>query len=147
MKKLENRKAFHDYEILERLEAGIVLLGPEVKSLREGNASLKESYAKPQNGEMFLYGMFIAPYPAAREKPAPRRVRKLLLHASQIRRWSKQVKENGLTIVPLSLYFNEQGRAKVELALVRGKTAGDKREALRKRQIQREIEQRLKRRG
>ncbi len=146
MKKLENRKAFHDYEILEKLEAGIVLQGAEVKSLREGNASLKEAFARPENGEIFLHNMYIAPYQPALEKPPVRRRRKLLLHASQIRRWSKQVAEKGLTIVPLSVYFNEKGLAKVELALARGKTLADKREALKKRQIQREIEQRLKKR-
>ncbi len=147
MTRIENKKVFFDYEILEKLESGIVLLGPEVKSLREGNASLKESYARVENGEMFLYNMYIAPYPAATEKPPVRRRRKLLLHASQIHRWGKQVAEKGLTIVPVSVYFNNKGLAKVELALVRGKTAGDKREALKKKQIQREIERGLRKRS
>ena len=141
-----NRRARFEYEILETFEAGIALLGPEVKSLRAGGASLAEAYATVRHGEVFLVGAHIAPYPQARERPDPRRERKLLLHKAEIRRLQGQVAERGRTLVPLSLYFKD-GRAKVELALVPGKRRADKRETLRRREEEREVARALRRRG
>jgi len=143
-----NRRARHDFEILETVEAGIALLGPEVKSLRAGRASLRESFAQIERGEVLLRGMHISPYePATRENPEPTRDRKLLLHRSEISKLFKRVTERGLTLIPLSLYF-KGGRAKVELALCRGKRSYDKREAIRRREQEREAERALRgRRG
>lgn len=142
--KIENKKAYHDYEIIEKLEAGIQLKGSEVKSLREGRANLKDSYAKVINGEMFLFNFYIAPYPNSFEKIEPKRKKKLLLHKKQINKWAQKVEEKGLTIVPLSVYFNDRGLAKVELALVKGKKIYDKRKAIKERELKREIERKLK---
>ncbi|RKY31425.1 MAG: SsrA-binding protein [Candidatus Omnitrophota bacterium] len=142
--RIENKKAFHDYEILERIEAGIVLKGAEVKSLREGKASLKDSYGKIENGEIFLHNFYIAPYPASFEKIDPLRKKKLLLHKNQIIRLGRKVEEKGLTIVPLSVYFNSKGLAKVEIALAKGKKLYDKRKEIKKREVEREIQRRLK---
>jgi SsrA-binding protein len=135
-----NRRALHDYEILEKVEAGLVLLGPEVKSLREGRANLSDSYAVLRRGEAYLVNAHVSPYAqASRENPDPRRERKLLLNRSEIRRLAGKVAERGLTIVPLSLYF-KNGRAKVELGLARGKRVYDKRQTLKRREQEREIE-------
>jgi SsrA-binding protein len=135
-----NRRALHDYEILEKVEAGLVLLGPEVKSLREGRANLSDSYAVLRRGEAYLVNAHVSPYAqASRENPDPRRERKLLLNRSEIRRLAGKVAERGLTIVPLSLYF-KNGRAKVELGLARGKRVYDKRQSLKRREQEREIE-------
>lgn len=135
-----NRRALHDYEILEKVEAGLVLLGPEVKSLREGRANLSDSYAVVRRGEAYLVNAHVSPYAqASRENPDPRRERKLLLNRSEIRRLSGKVAERGLTLVPLSVYF-KNGRAKVELGLARGKRVYDKRQTLKKREQEREIE-------
>ena len=135
-----NRRALHDYEILEKVEAGLVLLGPEVKSLREGRANLSDSYAVLRRGEAYLVNAHVSPYAqASRENPDPRRERKLLLNRSEIRRLAGKVSERGLTIVPLSLYF-KTGRAKVELGLARGKRVYDKRQTLKRREQEREIE-------
>lgn len=137
----ENRKARHDYFIEETLEVGIVLTGTEVKSLREGKASIKESFARAENGEIFLYDMHISPYEQGnRFNHDPRRPRKLLLHKEEIRRLIGKTREKGLTLIPLRVYFNSQGRAKVELALARGKKLYDKREAIRERDAKREVE-------
>jgi len=134
-----HRKARFEYEILERLEAGIALLGPEVKSLRAGNASLVDAYAVVRRGEVFLVGAHISPCAqASRENPDPRRERKLLLHRTEIARLASKVAERGLTLVPLSIYFRE-GRAKVELALARGRRRHDKRDAIREREQEREV--------
>ena len=139
-----NRKARFEYEILEKVEAGIALLGPEVKSLRAGNASLAEAWAVVRRGEVFLVGAHVSPYAqASRENPDPRRERKLLLHRAEITRLAGKVAERGLTLVPLSLYFQD-GRAKVELALARGKERIDKRRDLAKRDADRQIERALK---
>ncbi len=128
-----NRKARHDYEVLETFEAGLVLRGSEVKSLRAGQAALVDSYAEVREGEVFLVGAHIASYASASyNNHDPRRDRKLLLHAREIRRLKGRVREKGLTLVPLSLYFRE-GRAKVEIALARGRKAYDKRERIRVR--------------
>lgn len=135
-----NRRALHDYEILEKIEAGLVLLGPEVKSLREGRANLSDSYAVLRRGEAYLVNAHVSPYAqASRENPDPRRERKLLLNRSEIRRLAGKVSERGLTLVPLSLYF-KNGRAKVELGLARGKRVYDKRQTLKRREQEREIE-------
>lgn len=139
-----NRKAFHDYEIIERVEAGISLTGTEIKSIRAGGAQIREAYARPSDGEMWLYGAHIAPYANAsftnHEATRPRR---LLLHKAQIREWTSATSERGLTIVPLSLYLKD-GKAKVELGLVRGRKQYDKREAIKKRDADREMQRALK---
>jgi SsrA-binding protein len=134
-----NRKARFEYEILETVEAGIALLGPEVKSLRAGNASLADAYAVVRGREAFLVGAHISPYAqASRENPDPRRERKLLLHRAEIARLGGRLAERGLTLVPLQLYFRD-GRAKVELALARGRRRHDRREAIARREQEREL--------
>jgi len=145
--KIENKKAYHDYEILERIESGIVLKGSEVKSIREGKVSFKDSYAKVENGEIFLYNFYIAPYPNSFEKLNPLRKRKLLLKKSDIRRFERKISEKGLTMVPLSVYFNNRGLAKIELALVKGKKLFDKRRKLKEREIERQIQRKMKQMG
>ncbi len=142
-----NRKARFEYEILETVEAGIALLGPEVKSLRAGKANLADAYAVVRRGEVFLVGAHVSPYAqASRENPDPRRERKLLLHRAEIARLAGKVAERGLTLVPLGLYFRE-GRAKVELALARGRRRYDKREAIRRREQDRELRRVVSERG
>lgn len=133
-----NRKARHEYEILESFEAGMALKGPEVKSLRDGKASFQDSYAMVERGEVWLHSLHISPYEQAnRFNEDPLRVRKLLLNRHEIRRLVGKVEEKGLTLVPLEIYF-VRGRAKVQLALARGKKLHDKREALKRRQLDRE---------
>jgi SsrA-binding protein len=141
-----NRQAGFRYHLLERFECGIVLTGTEVKSLREGNAQLKDAYAVVRDGEVWLIGMYIAPYgPASRENHEPERARKLLLHRSEIDRLIGRTRERGLTLVPTRVYFSGPGsRAKVEIALARGKDVHDKREAIRKRETRREVERELR---
>jgi SsrA-binding protein len=140
-----NRKARHEYEILDTLEAGMVLVGPEVKSLRAGRANLGDAYAVIRGGEIFLEKLHISPYePATRENPSdPQRPRKLLLHGREIAKLRGRVVERGLTLVPLSLYFKD-GRAKVELALVRGRRSHDKREAIKEREAGREADRAIR---
>ena len=134
-----NRRARYEYEILDTLEAGVVLQGPEVKSLRAGRASLAESYATDRDGEIYLLNAHIAPYdPASRSGHAPRRPRKLLLRKRELNRLIGAVRREGMTLVPLSLYFNERGLAKVALALARGKKLYDKRASLKERDWARE---------
>lgn len=141
-----NRRARFEYEILDTVEAGLVLVGPEVKSLRAGKANLSDSYATIRGGEAWLLNAHISPYAeAARENPDPRRQRKLLLHRSEIDRLSGKVAERGLTLVPLELYF-QNGRAKVRLGLARGKRRYDKRQSIRRREQEREMD-RITRRG
>lgn len=143
----ENRKAYHDYFILEKFEAGIELKGTEVKSLREGNVNLRSGYAKTVNGEVILYDVHIAPYRSAGyAEHEPTRPRRLLLHKSEIRRIYGKQQERGLTLIPLSFYFNERGIVKVRLALAKGKKSYDKREAIKKRMQLREIEEKQKHR-
>ena len=133
-----NRRARFEYEVLDTYEAGLVLRGPEVKSLRAGKASLSDAYAVVRRGEAYLVNAHISPYEeAGRENADPRRERKLLMHRAEIARLSGDVSERGFTIVPLSLYFKD-GRAKVELALARGKKLHDKRETEKKRSWDRE---------
>lgn len=141
----KNSKALYKYSILEKVEAGLVLLGPEVKSLRTGRASIAEAFARARDGEVVLYNMEIPRYaPAAHMNVEPKRPRRLLLKKSQIAHLEAKVAQKGCTLVPLSLYF-EHGFAKVELALAKGKTLFDKRETIKKRETQRELD-RAKRR-
>jgi len=143
----QNRKARHDYEIEEVIEAGIQLLGPEVKSLREGRASLVDSYAKIKKGEVFLYNMHISPYThAGHVNLDPRRTRKLLLKKREIKRLIGKTEEKGFTLIPTKVYFSPKGWAKVELALAKGKRKYDKRKAIKERELRREMEQ-VKKRG
>jgi SsrA-binding protein len=141
-----NRQASFRYNLLERFECGIVLEGTEVKSLREGGAQLKDSYASVRDGEMWLYGVYIAPYgPASRNNHDPERPRKLLLHRKEIERLIGLTKERGLTLVPTRIYFaGERSRAKVEIALARGKDLYDKRQAIKKRDTMREVQRELR---
>jgi SsrA-binding protein len=142
-----HRKARFEYEILETVEAGIALLGPEVKSLRAGNASLADAYAVVRRGEIWLVGAHISAYPqASRENPDPRRERKLLLHRGEIDRLAGRVAERGLTLVPLQLYFRD-GRVKVEVALARGRRRHDKRQAIREREEERLLRRTVRERG
>lgn len=142
-----NKKARHDYFIEEVYEAGIVLTGTEIKSVRGGKVSIKESYAKIEKEEMFLYGMNISPYEQGnRFNVDPLRPRKLLLHKQEIRKLIGYTTLKGLTLVPLTMYINEEGRAKVEIAVARGKKNYDKRETIAKRDAARDIDRKMKER-
>ena len=143
---ITNRKARHDYHVLETWECGIVLQGAEVKSLREGKANLQDGYARVEDGEIWLHGMHVSPYAFSRAELDPVRRRKLLLHAKEIEELRQRTEEKGLTLIPLRVYFKE-GRAKVELALCRGKRNYDKRQALAERDARRETERAIKERG
>ena len=141
-----NRKARHDYEILTSFEAGIVLQGTEVKSLRAGTANLKDSYALVEGGEVFLYNAHIGAYePGTRFNHEPERRRKLLLNRAEIRRLIGRTQQQGLTLVPLSIYFT-RGKAKVELALARGKKRYDKRASIARREADRDVERAMRER-
>lgn len=141
-----NRQARYNYQILESLEAGIELKGTEVKSLREGRASLKDSFARVDDGEVFLYNCHISPYEFGNiANVEPTRRRKLLLHKNQIGRLGGQVSQKGTTLIPLKIYF-KGGIAKVELALAKGKLLYDKREAIKRRESDRELRRTLKKR-
>jgi len=141
-----NRKALHNYALEDRYEAGIVLAGTEIKSIRAGRVNLADGYAQPRNGEIWLVNVHIAPYdPSGRSGHAPTRPRKLLLHRREINRIISRVQERGYTLVPLRLYLKD-GRAKVEIALARGKRQYDKRQAIAKRDAERDIERAIKER-
>jgi SsrA-binding protein len=141
-----NRRARFEYDLLEKVEAGIVLTGTEVKSLRNGKASLEESYAGVDNGEVWLYGCDIPEYlQANRMNHAPKRPRKLLLHRREIGKLENRTNEKGLTLVPLSLYF-KKGVAKVELCLAKGRKTFDKREAIKKQDARRDMDRAMRRR-
>jgi SsrA-binding protein len=141
-----NRSASYRYHLLDRWECGMVLTGTEVKSLREGKAQLKDGYAAVQNGEVWLHNVHIPPYaPATRENHEPERPRKLLMHRREIERLIGKTKEKGLTLVPTRLYFSESNRAKVEIALARGKDVGDKRQTIKEREMKREMERSFRR--
>src|SRR5262245_57343910 len=134
-----NRRAFHEYEVMDRLECGVVLTGTEVKSLRAGHASIEEAYGKLEDGEVWLVGSDIPEYTMGnRFNHKPRRPRKLLLHRREIDRFAGKASQRGFTLVPLRLYF-KNGRAKVELAVCKGKQLHDKRESQKKAEAQREI--------
>lgn len=142
-----NKKARHDYFIEEVYEAGIVLTGTEIKSIRAGKVSIKESYAKIEKGEMIVYGMNISPYEQGnRFNTDPLRPKKLLLHKQEIRKLIGYTTLKGLTLVPLNLYINEDGRAKMELAVARGKKNYDKREDMAKKDAARKIDHAMKQR-
>ncbi len=141
-----NRRARADYSVEERLEAGLALVGSEVKSLRAGAVQMSDGYALPKGGELFLHNLRIAPYGAAALFPhEPTRARKLLLHRAELDRWAAKVRERGYSIVPLVLYF-KGGRAKVQLGLVKGKTHEDRREDIKQRETKREMDRVLRRR-
>ncbi len=144
----QNRKARHNYLIEESLEAGLVLAGTEVKSLRQGRASIVEAYAADQQGELYLFNSHIPIYDAAgRFNHQPKRLRKLLLHSRELARLIGLIRREGYTLVPLSLYFNERGIAKVELGLARGKRKVDKRETQKRRDWQRQKARLMRERG
>ncbi len=140
-----NKKAYHDYFVLEKLEAGIELFGTEVKSVRQGKINLKDSWCFVKDGEMFVNGMHISPYEQGNIfNRDPLRTKRLLLHKKEIRRFYAMVKQDGLAIVPLSVYFSK-GRAKVEIGLCKGKKLYDKREVAAKKDAQRDIERNMRR--
>ncbi|MDO9264982.1 MAG: SsrA-binding protein SmpB [Desulfosalsimonadaceae bacterium] len=142
----KNRKAWHDYTIEEEIEAGMVLLGTEVKSLRSGMANLKDSYGKLQNGELFVHQMHISPYPFAYyDNHDPFRTRKLLLHQSELKRLEAKIRTKGISIIPLKVYF-KGGKAKMTIGLAKGKHKYDKREAIKSREMDREMD-RIKKRN
>lgn len=139
-----NRKAYHDYFLQDTQEAGIVLSGTEIKSVRDARVSLRDSYVQIKGGQAWLMNVHIAPYPqGSRENPDPRRDRKLLLHKREILRLQAAVQEKGLTIIPLRMYLKDN-RAKVEIALARGKKLYDKRQAIARRETQRQLEHEIK---
>jgi SsrA-binding protein len=142
-----NRRALHDYEILENIEAGISLTGSEIKSVRAGKVSLQEAYARPDHGQVWLQGAHIAEYgPASYNGHDPRRSRRLLLHRAQIREIEREVDAKGLTLIPLRMYLNNRGIAKVQLAVARGRKQYDKRQVIAKRDADREMERALRQR-
>lgn len=135
-----NKKVKFDYEIIETLEAGIVLSGCEVKSIRQGKVSLKESFARVERGEVFIYNLHISPYEHGnRYNLDPKRTRKLLLHKNQIKRLIGKVQEKGLTLVPYRMYFNKRGIVKIELVVAKGKKSYDKRREILKKEAKREM--------
>jgi len=142
-----NRKSFHDYFIEEKFEAGIVLQGTEVKSLREGRVNLQDSYASARDGEIFLYNCHISPYSHGNiMNHDPTRPRKLLLHKKEINKLMGKTQQQGLTLVPLRIYFSTRGHAKVELGLAKGKKLYDRRESIKAREAGREVERAIKER-
>ena len=142
----ENRKAFHDYHILDTFEAGLVLMGTEVKSIREGRVNLRDSYARTEGGEVFVYNVHIQPYShRGYADHDPLRKRKLLLHQHEILKLIGKVMEKGMTLVPLRMYF-KNGRVKVALGLAKGKQAHDKRETIKRREVDRETRAAVKHR-
>jgi SsrA-binding protein len=139
-----NRQARYRYNFLETWEAGLVLMGTEVKALREGKAQIKDGYATVRDGEVWLHNVHIPPYgPASRENHEPERSRKLLMHKREIERLIGKTREKGLTLVPTRLYFRD-GRAKVEIALAKGKDVGDKRQTIKERELKREMERAMR---
>src|SRR5512135_1228722 len=141
-----NRKAYHDYEVEETHEAGVVLTGTEIKSIRAGSVNLRDSYAQVRNGEMWVMNVHIAPYePASRQNVDPYRDRKMLMHRKEILRLFGRAQEKGLTLIPLRLYL-KKNKAKVEIGLARGKKEYDKRDAIAKRESAREIDRAVKER-
>lgn len=136
----KNRKAWHDYTISEEIEAGMVLVGTEVKSLRGGRANLKDAYGRIDRGELFIHQMHISPYPFAHyDNHDPLRPRKLLMHKSELRRLEAKIREKGFSVIPLKVYF-KHGKAKITLGLARGKRKYDKRQAIKAREMKREME-------
>ena len=144
MKSIQNRKAYHDFQILEKFEAGISLEGCEVKSIRAGHATLQDSFARVINGELWLINCHILPYTGTYQfqAPSPTRDRKLLMHKSEVVKLTKKTQEKGLTLIPVAMYFSKN-RLKVELGLAKSKKTYDKRDDLKKRDSQRDIERGL----
>ena len=144
---IQNKKAFHDYFIDEKFEAGIALMGPEVKSIRNGKAALTDAYVRLKQGEAYIVNMYIAPYECTHHMDLDsKRSRKLLLHKKELIRLTVKMKEKGLTIIPLRLYFNARNKAKVEIALGKGKQKFDKRQDLKKKVQQREVDRAMRHR-
>jgi SsrA-binding protein len=143
----QNRRARHDYHIEDTIEAGMQLAGTEVKVLRQGLASINEAYAAERDGNLWLLNAHFPEYPSSRFNHAPGRPRKLLLHRREINRLMGAIKRDGITLVPLSIYFNERGRAKLELGLAKGKRKADKREAEKQRDWQRQRARIMRERG
>jgi SsrA-binding protein len=142
-----NKKAYFNYELLENYEAGVSLVGSEVKSLRQGRVSLKDSYAEVRGGEVFLLNFHISPYEAAnRFNHDPEREKKLLLHRQEIKRLSGKIREKGLTLVPTKVLFNDKGKVKIEIALAKGKRVYQKKEVIKERDRERELRAELKKR-
>ncbi|HOI48728.1 MAG TPA: SsrA-binding protein SmpB [Prolixibacteraceae bacterium] len=142
---IKNKKAFFEYEILERLDAGIQLVGTEIKSIRSGKANLTDSYCQFINGEMYVKNLHISEYELGTcNNHVAKRDRKLLLQKRELQKWEKKVKESGLTIVPLKLYLNAKGLAKLEIALCRGKKVYDKRESLKQKDAARDMDRMMK---
>jgi len=141
-----NKKALHDYEILEKFEAGMVLMGSEIKSTRDGRVNLKDSYVEIRAGEAFLVKAHISPYPnASYNNHEPERERKLLLHKRELMKLDKKVKTRGVTIVPLRMYFNKKGMAKIEIALAKGKREYEKKDKIKEKDIIRDMDRELRR--
>jgi SsrA-binding protein len=140
-----NRRARKDYSILKTFEAGMVLTGSEVKSIRQGNVNLKDSYVGIRNGEAFLFNAHVAEYRnSSYHNHDPERQRKLLLHRKEIRKIDKQVKGKGSTVIPLKMYFNPRGRIKLEIAIAKGKREYEKKQAIKERDIKRDMQRQLK---
>jgi len=145
IREFKNRKAFHDYYFLEELESGIVLTGTEIKSIRAGKVSFKDSYARIENGEVWLYNLHISPYDKGNVfNHEPERKRKLLLKRKEIQKLSKKVEEKGMTLIPKKIFINNRGLAKIILAVAKGKKLYDKREILRRKDEERDWERRKK---
>jgi SsrA-binding protein len=143
---INNRKARHDYFVLDAYECGVMLKGPEVKSIRNGRANLQDAYARVEDGEVWMYGMHVSPYEFSRGELDPVRKRKLLLHSREIAEIARATEEKGITLVPLRVYFKD-GRCKVEIATARGKARYDKRQAIATRDAKRDTERDLKEMG
>ena len=139
---IQNRRARYDYEIFQTVDAGLSLVGPEVKSIRGGNASLSDSFARIDKNEVFLHNMYIAPYPYSREELDPRRTRKLLLHKKEVLKLSQAVSQKGLALIPLRIHFR-RGWAKVEIAVARSRKKYDKRDKIKRRESDLEIRRRF----
>ena len=138
--KIKNKKAYFEYHIVEKLVAGIVLQGTEIKAIRNGKASIAEAYCRYDNGELFIINMHISEYAyGTYNNHTPKRVRKLLLNKKELKKWEKKIKERGFSIIPLTLFINEKGLAKVEIALVIGKKLYDKRAAIKEREQKRNV--------
>jgi SsrA-binding protein len=147
--RINNRRALHEYHIDAKLECGLALRGSEVKSLRDGTAQLHEAFARIENGELWLYGLHIDPYKQAAIafNHEPTRSRKLLVHRREIKRLADATRERGTTLIPLSIYFNDRGIAKIEIAVARGKQHHDKRASIKKKEMDRELRRGAMRRG
>lgn len=141
---IQNRRATFEYELLEKYEAGLVLTGSEIKSIRAGKANINDAYCHFKNGELFIKNMHISPYGSGFGTHEPTRERKLLLHKSELKKLHRAVKEDGMTIVPVRLFINKKGWAKLIIALAKGKKLYDKRESIKKRDIERELQRKFK---